>query len=282
MGVERVKRGGGKPDAIRDTSTKQLLGSAPSAVAPSPPPLHAPAGDPSHFITDPNPPLPGESFKDEQYVDAGFQAFQQSTQRTQSAQPKRGISGTTNAAAPAGSEVQHPSLSQLRFQAFDADTESDDALTWRLPNGHLHNEEGPAWISRNGTQRWFHHNVPYNIHGGPAVITLCGSEEWTNAEGTLHREDGPCRRISPEDSGGDYWHEEYRINGVLHREDGPAITYSDGTQVWMKKGKVTRAFGPAVIHADGRKEWAGIGKWIRWGAITLVVAKLLSERGGGR
>lgn len=37
MGIKRVKRSGGKPDALRDTSTNRLVGSVPNPVPPPPP-----------------------------------------------------------------------------------------------------------------------------------------------------------------------------------------------------------------------------------------------------
>ena len=75
---------------------------------------------------------------------------------------------------------------------------------WRLLNGKLHREDGPAITCSDGTQFWY-------------------------LNGKAHREDGPAYSHP---NGTQIWH----LNGKLHREDGPAIIYSDGTQVWYLDG----------------------------------------------
>lgn len=154
--------------------------------------------------------------------------------------------------------------------------EVNDAITWTLPDGTLHREDGPALIAKNGTQKWFWHGVPHRADG-PAVQTIHGSEEW-RVNGVLHRDGGPAVSIAPEDGDGEGWHEEYYQNGVLHRKDGPALILSDGTQMWYKNGKQRRWFGPAVIRGDGSKEWCGVGKFLRVTAITFVVLQLFTSR----
>lgn len=80
---------------------------------------------------------------------------------------------------------------------------------------------------------------------------LIASKEWHNAEGQLHREDGPAAV---------YWNEngtltsrEWRQNGQLHREGGPAqiTTYPDGApkaEMWLNNGQLHREDGPALIR----------------------------------
>jgi hypothetical protein len=154
--------------------------------------------------------------------------------------------------------------------------EVNGSISWALPDGTLHREDGPALIHKNGTEKWFRYGVLHRADG-PAIRTANKSEEW-HFNGVLHCEGGPAVLISPEDGDGGGWHEEYYRNGVLHRKDGPAITTSDGTQMWYREGKLRRAFGPAVIHADGRKEWCGLGRFIRATAIGLIVMKIFASR----
>ena len=80
-----------------------------------------------------------------------------------------------------------------------------------------------------------------------------GNKRYYNAEGKLHREDGPARE----------WVNGYKswyINGRLHREDGPAIEYANGHKEWHLNGKYHRENGPAVEWADGDKSWHINGK----------------------
>ena len=54
--------------------------------------------------------------------------------------------------------------------------------------------------------------------------------KFRNAEGKLHRTDGPAIEFS---NGEKHWH----IKGKLHRTDGPAIEFADGDKYWFKDGK---------------------------------------------
>jgi hypothetical protein len=75
---------------------------------------------------------------------------------------------------------------------------------WKLPNGNLHREDGPAIEYGSGDKEW-----------------------WVN--GKLHRENGPAIE---DDDGSKYWY----INGKRHREDGPAIEFNDGFKAWYLNG----------------------------------------------
>ena len=57
-----------------------------------------------------------------------------------------------------------------------------------------------------------------------------GSQRYYNADGQLHRIEGPA----VEWEGGRRWYQ----NGQLHRTDGPAIEYTDGRKAWGINGKV--------------------------------------------
>ena len=76
---------------------------------------------------------------------------------------------------------------------------------WRLPNGKLHREDGPAVEYANGAKLWYVNDKRHRI-GGPAA-------EWAN---------------------GDKW---WYVNGKLHRVDGPAIELANGDKEWFVNGK---------------------------------------------
>ena len=76
---------------------------------------------------------------------------------------------------------------------------------WRLPNGKLHREDGPAVEYANGAKLWYVNDKRHRI-GGPAA-------EWAN---------------------GDKW---WYVNGELHREDGPAVELANGTKWWYVNSK---------------------------------------------
>ena len=75
-----------------------------------------------------------------------------------------------------------------------------------------------------------------------------GTIRWYNADGKLHRLNGPV--VERMDGS-----KEYYKNGKLHREDGPAIEYSDGYKAYYKEGKKHREDGPAVEYDGGSKEY---------------------------
>jgi hypothetical protein len=79
-------------------------------------------------------------------------------------------------------------------------------------------------------------------------VSADGREFWLNAEGKLHRDDGPAVEYG---DGSKAW---YR-NGTFHREDGPAYESADGTKVWCRNGRVHRDGGPACISPDGYEAW---------------------------
>jgi len=75
-----------------------------------------------------------------------------------------------------------------------------------------------------------------------------GSKVWRNADGALHRLDGPAA-VGP--TGSTAWW----LDGLRHRLDGPAVTREDdGYNSWYASGLRHRLDGPAIIHHD-RVEW---------------------------
>ena len=47
----------------------------------------------------------------------------------------------------------------------------------------------------------------------------------------------------------------FNANGQLHRENGPAIEYADGSKSWYKNDQYHRTDGPAIDWTRGRKAW---------------------------
>ena len=60
--------------------------------------------------------------------------------------------------------------------------------------------------------------------------------------------------------------------GQLHRIDGPAYEHSNGTKAWYIDGKSHRIDGPAIEYVGGRKEW-----WIDGEDVTDEVDNWLNE-----
>ena len=68
-----------------------------------------------------------------------------------------------------------------------------------------------------------------------------GNVIWRNADGKIHRADGPAREYA---NGAKFWYS----NGIIQRIDGPAIVHADGrNQEWKWNGKLHRLNGPAVV-----------------------------------
>ena len=80
------------------------------------------------------------------------------------------------------------------------------AKVWKLPNGNLHREDGPAVEYSNGSGKEWYLNGDLHREGGPAV-------EWANG------------------------YKEWYLNGDLHREDGPAIEWANGYKEWYLNGR---------------------------------------------
>ena len=83
--------------------------------------------------------------------------------------------------------------------------DAEGTKVWRLPNGKLYREDGPAVERADGTKSW-----------------------WVN--GKRHRVDGPAVELANGDK--QWW-----VNDELHREDGPAIEFADGIKEWFVNSK---------------------------------------------
>ena len=80
------------------------------------------------------------------------------------------------------------------------------------------------------------------------VVNELGSKLWRDANGNLHRADGPAL----EHANGDRSWWQY---GLRHRTGGPAVEFATGDKWWYQHGKIHRADGPAIEWANGRSTW---------------------------
>jgi len=94
-----------------------------------------------------------------------------------------------------------------------------DIKRWRLLNGKLHREDGPAIEYANGEKHWY-------------------------LNGKLHREDGPA--IEYKNGEKQWW-----LNGKRHRKDGPAIEYKDSNKRWYLNDRLYKIQdGDRIIKRD--------------------------------
>lgn len=127
----------------------------------------------------------------------------------------------------------------------------NQAKEWRLPNGQLHREDGPArmvpWTINQDSQRLWYIEGQLHRVDGPAIENEDGSEEWYQ-HGLRHRDGGPAI-IAPNGTQAWYWY------GKKHRDDGPAFIQPGSHQSWYRYGEKHRENGPAVIYDDGQEEY---------------------------
>ena len=112
------------------------------------------------------------------------------------------------------------------------------------------------WLEANPV--WEQDGSTPHPSGGYVTVTACeGGFKYTDADGELHRDDGPAV-----DTQGTI---EWRQHGQLHREHGPArvLRYSGTTSevTWARNGHLHRLDGPAVV-LRGRQEWWADGELI--------------------
>ena len=67
------------------------------------------------------------------------------------------------------------------------------------------------------------------------------------------------------------WH---NADGKLHRDDGPAIEHPNGYKAWYIDGNLHRTDGPAVVCARGSKEWFINGKQLTEKEFMAATAAL--------
>ena len=90
---------------------------------------------------------------------------------------------------------------------------------WRLPNGDLYRENGPAIKDINNNKRWY-------------------------LNGKLHREDGPAIEWVDGDK---HWY----LNGKKHSEDGPAVESINGEKYWYLNDRLYKIqYNNKIIERD--------------------------------
>ena len=71
----------------------------------------------------------------------------------------------------------------------------------------------------------------------PTLKLIDGSKVWEDANGKMHRDNGPAIE-------GNDGYKAWYIHGKRHREDGPAIEYSNGGKEWWHNGRFIRLEKP--------------------------------------
>ena len=107
--------------------------------------------------------------------------------------------------------------------------------------------ESAPEIDGRGTTRWRNADGLLHRTDGPAIVTAEGDKGWF-VNGKRHRTDGPAREWP--DGTREWW-----VNGRRHRDDGPAIERANGYRAWFLHGWRHRTDGPAVERADGARRW---------------------------
>ena len=134
------------------------------------------------------------------------------------------------------------------------------AATQHSEHPELPDSAGRGSVCDSG---WIPDGVTPHPTGG--YVTVKGSAsgfQFLNAEGKLHRLDGPA--VEGLDGSFQWWVDDKR-----HRLDGPAIEWSDGTREWWVDDKRHRLDGPAVENADGTRKWYLNGRLNRLGAPAV-------------
>ena len=149
----------------------------------------------------------------------------------------------------------------------------------------LHQNDGPAIIDADGSQKWYVHGR-FHREDGPAVINKKDKAEGWYRHGVAHREDGPAKIINGLK---EYWidgrevtqYDVYTVDGKgakkwenekgqLHRLNGPAIECANGDKAWFKDGRRHREDGPAIEHANGDKWWYRNGRQHREDGPAII------------
>lgn len=175
-------------------------------------------------------------------------------------------------------------------------TYRDDRKEWKR-DGKLHREDGPA------------------VEGANKSINLEWKEWWI--DGKRHRVDGPAVEYSDDKSSvysdgktAEYsmGRKEWWLNGECHREGYPAVIYTNGSEKWLRHGKLHRDDGPAKTTPFrenvpsgfwGQKKWfidgklhredgpavemaAGTKKWYRYGFLHRIDGPAVEDTKGNK
>ena len=112
-------------------------------------------------------------------------------------------------------------------------------IEWRLPDGRLHRDDGPAVEWSSGTKEWW---IEGHLHreDGPAVIEATTGRRLWFKHGTIHRVGGPAIEVP-----GEYG--EWYLDGKRHCEIWPALAHRSGLFEFFRHGK---RLGPPWYYAS--------------------------------
>lgn len=115
-----------------------------------------------------------------------------------------------------------------------------DGWYFKLVNGIIHCDDGPASECNNGEKTWCINGQLHRVDG-PASITELS--KWWYFKNKKHRANGlPAVTNS---WGFEWWEHDQR-----HRLDGPAVVYNSGYKEWWVRGQLHRIDGPAVEYSN--------------------------------
>lgn len=141
--------------------------------------------------------------------------------------------------------------------------------------GYLHNINGPAITTNNGTNIYL---VNGKIHreDGPAIMFKDPEKDLQvhiyYRNNILHREYGPAKVVHQD---GQLYKSSYYINGKLHRENSPAIEWTDGQYMYYVDGKRHCEDGPAVrLKTPGKPGKFTEEYWINDEKISYLTFKI--------
>lgn len=100
---------------------------------------------------------------------------------------------------------------------------NNGGIAWKLKDGTLHREDGPAVEWSNGSKKWFY-------------------------QGQLHRIDGPAEEYA---NGAKTWWQW----GKRHRTSGPAIELDNGEKYWYINDY---HYADVYAWAEAALKWVGI------------------------
>lgn len=104
--------------------------------------------------------------------------------------------------------------------------------------------------------------------------------KWLDADGKLHREDGPALESAARTVVRPKWQQSWYRHGVLHRDGSPAsIDYREET--WYQNGVIHRVGGPATIDKN-LGEGVFQRKWIQNGEFKREDDKHTQEDRDGK
>lgn len=165
------------------------------------------------------------------------------------------ISNTTTVVNRGGSKYWYVE-DKLHCEDGPAVEHLDGHREWYI-DGLLHRVNGPAIEFADGDKHWYAKGVRHR-EDGPAIVQASGGKFWYIDGKRLTQQEfntiikQPESTITLEENSEQKWR---NANGQLHRIDGPAVVHLDGSKAWYVNGLRHRTDGPAIEYANGNKEY---------------------------